>query len=261
MACATPRLGRRSHNFNEESIHRLPASDTDFDDPSWVHRKAKLFEAGEFPDKGITITREQLTELAANFKTPAPVLIEHASNPLELGFLVEVHVEGKELFGKLALSQEANALIEKSGARGLSIGLNPEMTEIEEVSLVRNPRVSDARLFSSPEAILEVEEQAIPDISKWLSRGQILPCQVPYLRAILAVHGSVKFDGGSVPVSRLIVEMIEQRPAVGLTDELVPDFSASQDHFAPCLSTEEAVFYQHHFPGVSLKEIAKRLSR
>lgn len=258
MARATPEPGVHSHTFFEESGRHLRTGDPDFDDPSWVHRKAKLFESGDFPDKGVTISPEQLVELAANFKAPAPVLIEHASNPLELGFLVEVQVEGNELFGTLALSQEANALIEKSGARGLSIGLSPDITEIEEVSLVRNPRVSDARLFSYPNAILDQEQPEFPDVSKWLNQGQILPCQVPYLRAMMGLRQSVTFDGESVPIAKLLIKMIEQRPPVAVTDEIVPDFSLTLDASASLLLPEEAAFYKRYFPGVSLAEIAQR---
>ncbi len=44
-----------------------------------------------------------------------PLLIEHATSPLELGYLTSVEADGGELFGTVALSAEANVLIEKSG--------------------------------------------------------------------------------------------------------------------------------------------------
>ncbi|RYG24586.1 hypothetical protein EON82_10240, partial [bacterium] len=98
---------------------------TEIDDgpqSGWVQRRAKLFEAGEYPDKGILVTDEDLIALAEGFSRPVPVLIEHAQSPLELGFLTAVERSGKDLFGTVSLSQEADALVRKSGARGLSLG-------------------------------------------------------------------------------------------------------------------------------------------
>ncbi len=114
----------------------------------WIERRAKLFEAGDYPDKGVAITTEDLQKLAGGFDLPVPVLIEHAESPLQLGYLTSVEALGGELFGTVSLTPEANALVEKSGARSLSVGLSPELDAIREVSLVKNPRVESARLFS-----------------------------------------------------------------------------------------------------------------
>lgn len=115
-----------------------------------VRREAKLFEAGDYPDKGVTVLPEDLADLAARFQRPVPILIEHTDSPLALGFLESVRADGTELFGTVALSEEANCLIEQSGADSLSLGLSPDLREIQEVSLVRHPRVPSARLFAGP---------------------------------------------------------------------------------------------------------------
>lgn len=114
----------------------------------WVDRKAKLFEAGEYADKGLTVTEDHLAELEQNFDLPVPVLIEHSDSPLQLGYLTDVRARGGELFGTVALTQEAHELIEQSGARSLSLGLAPDLSQICEVSLVRSPRVPGAQLFA-----------------------------------------------------------------------------------------------------------------
>src|SRR5687767_10849414 len=114
----------------------------------WIERSAKLFEAGEFPEKGVSITPEQLAGLAGAFQDPVPVLIEHSESPLELGYLTSVQVMGDELFGTVSFTPEAHVLVERSGARSLSLGLTPDLTRIREVSLVRNPRIESAQLFS-----------------------------------------------------------------------------------------------------------------
>ena len=97
---------------------------------TWIDRRAKLFEVGEYPDKGVSVTPEMLRALDTNFDLPVPVLIEHARSPLELGYLTSIEVVGEELFGNVALTTEADALLAKSGARSLSVGLSGDLSSI-----------------------------------------------------------------------------------------------------------------------------------
>lgn len=240
----------------------------------WVDRRAKLFEAGDFPDKGIQISVGQLQRLAENFAVPVPVLIEHADSPLELGYLTHVCVEGNELFGVISLTVEANALVEKSGARSLSLGLSRDLSQIREVSLVRNPRVVDAQLlpleepdsqFSGPEApdwrakYDELSRQirsenAERQVAAFVREGKLLPSQAPMVAAMMAVEDSIEFDGESRPLVQLLIAMIERQPPHGLFSESVPESSAATP---PTMLPEEADFYRKHFPDVSLEAIAQ----
>jgi len=131
-------------------FHAARLSPPDYLNPGyrWVDRPAKLFEAGEYADKGLTVTQDHLLGLEQNFDLPVPVLIEHSDSPLQLGYLTNVQARGDELFGTVTLTQEANDLIEQSGARALSLGLTPDLSQICEVSLVRSPRVRGAQLFA-----------------------------------------------------------------------------------------------------------------
>jgi hypothetical protein len=117
------------------------------DESVLVTRNAKLFEAGEYPDKNLIVEEADLDRLVAGFDKPVPLWIEHQDQPLQLGVLAQVWREGRELFGRLELTPEANALIEKSRARKLSVAVTKTLDQIIEVSLVRHPRVADARLF------------------------------------------------------------------------------------------------------------------
>lgn len=251
----------------------------------WVDRRAKLFEAGDYPDKGVSISPETLRALAENFDLPVPVLIEHSESPLELGYLTDVEAVGHELFGTLALTEEANALVERSQARSLSVGLTPDLSAIREVSLVRAPRVADAQLFwcelsnSTREPhfgvgaletgdaeiarlktrIAELEaqrvaEQAQRTLDELLAQGRLTPAQLPFARAMIAVNDSVNFDGESQPLAQLLIAMIERQPAAGLFREWVPE--RENPASAALLLPEEAAFYQTHFPEVSLDAIA-----
>ncbi len=266
--------------------------------PRWIDRRAKLFEAGEYPDKGVSITREDLASLCAAFDLPVPILIEHAKSPLEIGFLTQVEAVGDELFGNLALTEEADALIRTSGARSLSLGLSRDLARIQEVSLVTSPRVASAQMFGGEirfwarlEPIVETNgteethgspaadpsssfqgdfdwrarfhalsarverDMAEQKLEAWVREGRILPSQVPFARALMAIPETIDFDGESRPVHQLLIAMLERQPPHGLFSETAPTLSPSS---ASLFLPEEAEFYRRHFPDVSLDVIAAR---
>jgi len=255
------------HAFRQAGI---PAPDFLDRDTEWIERRAKLFEAGSYPDKGVTITQDTLRSLEANFDLPVPVLIEHAESPLQLGFLIQVEVDGAELFGTIALTPEANALAERSGARSLSLGLSTELDAIREVSLVRNPRVSDARLFfdSTLEAGTDFRERyealqrqvrleaAERDANELVAQGRLTPAQMPFAIALLQADDTVPFGRDRAPVGKLLRRLLDARPASPLFGELAP--GSFQDHSATLMLPEEADFYRRHFPDVSLDQIAAK---
>lgn len=242
----------------------------------WVDRKAKLFEAGEYPDKGVTVAPEDLQRLAGGFDMPVPVLIEHADSPLEIGYLTDVEASGNELFGTIALTEEADRLVEKSGARSLSLGLSPDLLQIREVSLVRNPRVESAQLFSGTvcfagslcelpgtdwrarhEALRsEVDrERAEREVGAFVKAGKLTPAQAPFAQALMSAGDTIEFGGEVRPIRQLLIAMLERQPPMGLFSETVPDISVGSEGG---LLPEEAEFYRRHFPDVSLEEIAVR---
>lgn len=254
----------------ELSPHAAPLSDADL----WVERRAKLFEAGDFPEKALQVTAEDLARLAAQFDSPVPVLIEHRESPLRLGFLTAVEAHDRELFGTLSLRPEANELIENSGARSLSIGLSPDLRRIQEVSLVRHPRVSDARLFRADSQIQcvvpfddavdwsaayrslveRVREQEIGrQIEAWSQAGKLTPREVEPIQALLSVREPVTFGGESVAVSEVIRRWIEARPSHAFFRELNLPFTPERS----ALSAEAEAFYREHFPDLDPQLILK----
>ena len=244
----------------------------------WVERRAKLFEAGDYPDKGVTVSETDLRMLATQFGEPVPVLIEHAKSPLELGFLTDVSAEGNELFGTISLSEEANALVERSGARSLSLGLSKDLGQIVEVSLVRRPRVATARLFKDgvrfwcdlpdlPEpdwkarfqelSTARAHDEAVRLSTAFMEDGRLTPAQAKFAAVLLQCNDVVRFDEQHVPVAKLVQALIEAQPRHQLFREHAPQRkSGSEALFLP----EEADFYRRHFPDVSLDQIAARKS-
>lgn len=234
---------------------------------TWVDRRAKLFEAGEYPDKGVTVSPSHLVALAENFDLPVPVLIEHAKSPLEIGYLTDLEAQGDELFGTVVLTEQAHALIESSGARSLSLGLDADLSAVREVSLVRSPRIASAQLFASPVEFArpwttdwqdERAEFRRQKDEEWLqalvAKGCLVPAQLPPARALLACEGTVAFGDGNVPVAQLARSLMEAAPAHAMFGHTVPEKRPR----LPALPPEEAEFYRRHFPGVSLDEIAMR---
>ena len=113
-----------------------------------IERTAKLFEAGDYPDKELSISTDNLDAIAQSF-TAIPVKIEHTDTPLDgaIGNCTKVWREGKDLKGTIGFSPEAWQLIDKAGAKKLSIGIKRDLSALTEVSLVKNPRVQGAAVF------------------------------------------------------------------------------------------------------------------
>ncbi|MDX2064710.1 MAG: hypothetical protein SFX74_03100 [Fimbriimonadaceae bacterium] len=253
-------------DFSPSGTDLTPASD-------WLRRRAKLFEAGDYPDKGVCVTAEAIATLATNFTSPVPILIEHADSPFQLGLLVEVEAIGSELFGTLSLSPEANALIERSGAGALSLGITRDLSEIREVSLVKHPRVESARLFHHDlyrfwaDAVDPVDfraayeqlcaerarELAEARLQRYLQEGRVTPLQSDIARTLLQDGPSVTFGRREIRVSELFAEFLRLNPAHAMFREWTP----TPTDFSECLMLpEEAAFYRTHFPDVPLESIA-----
>lgn len=246
-AQARDHLASEFRNAGEEPPAYLTASQ------DWVEREAKLFEAGEYPDKGVAISPADLQAMQSRFDLPVPVLIEHSSSPLELGFLTAVRAEGEELFGTISLTPEADALIRRSGAKSLSLGLSPDLKEIREVSLVQNPRISSAQLFRSGHLLGTLDIRS--HTQKLVSDGRLLPGQAPIAEALLECPRSVAFEGSMRPVQQLVLELLDRMPKLQLYGALVPAGPAPSS-----LPSEEQAFYERYFPGLKPEEIARRKS-
>lgn len=225
---------------------------------AWIEREAKLFEAGEYPDKGVTVGCEDLKALETNFTRPVPVLIEHAESPLQLGTLSSVRADGDHLFGVVRLTPEADRLVRQSGAQSLSLGLSSDLKQIVEVSLVRHPRVPSARLFAGHRFTMPWR-QPDPEIRKklegFIQEGRLTPAQVPLAEALMACPDVIEFEGEKESVRALLIAMLERQPPHALFSELAPASPEAEDAL---LLPEEEAFYRRYFPGVKLADIARR---
>ncbi len=125
-----------------------------------VERECLLFEAGEYADRGVTITEDDLREIAANSAGEIPVRIEHMrETPFDgaLGVVTRVRAAGRQLWGTLRQPAEAWSFVQKAGARALSVALDMAGKRLVETSFVCRPRVAGARVFSEDRVVFEVE--------------------------------------------------------------------------------------------------------
>lgn len=201
-----------------------------------IEREAKLFEAGSYPDRGVEITEEDLDLMAAN-TADAPVRIEHTATPFDgaLGVLKAVYRKGKELFGKLCFTTAAWEMIKSADARRLSVAIRKDKSAIAEVSLVREPRVTDAAVFSAEE-VVRVDTCELPagdppvipperaagnaevdsTISVLKRAGKLVPASEEFARAILTAGDGnlITFAGEPVAVCEVFRRFLDAQPKV-----------------------------------------------
>ena len=217
--------------------------------PERIERIAKLFEAGDYPDKGISVTESDLDRLVSDFNE-APVKVEHQDTPFDgaIGVLKRVWRQGKDLMGSIGFSPQAWAFIDRAGARRLSIAVTKDLSEIKEVSLVRSPRVAGAQVFDDrieldgalsethsgqDLARMAVEAEALrmendelrmqlrrteadAAVSRYKREGKIIPALEDIARTMLlqAQSRTVNFGGETLSPAELFSKFLDNMPAL-----------------------------------------------
>ncbi len=148
--------------------------------------------------------------------------------------------KGKELFGKLCFTRPAWELVKSANARRLSVAIRKDKTGIAEVSLVREPRIADAAVFSeidvllfdgaelaavdmaSPELKLEVETEHL--IDRFKREGKLVPASETFARAILRTPNDsvITFGNDQTPIAKVFQWFLEAQPKVIEFGELAP---------------------------------------
>ncbi|MEN6583045.1 MAG: hypothetical protein ABFD54_11395 [Armatimonadota bacterium] len=150
-------LGTPSQVFRRTSYEPLVVvglfsmddSEVCFASDGTVLRTGKIFEAGDYPDKGFSITEEQLARVPATF-TPVNNDLEHKPTILsgKIGQLRSVVAKGKELFGTVAIPKWLNDTIGKDPLK-VSLAWTKDSKQIIGNALVLNPRIPDAQLMAA----------------------------------------------------------------------------------------------------------------
>lgn len=212
-----------THQASEN--HGKGNNKTNATDPQ-AHRVARLFVAGEFPDKNLTVTEADLDGLITRFHATGarrPVQIEHIVSPLDpLGEVVGLHRCGAELFGLLVFSAGVEAHLQKRGVENVSVALVRENDvngdtggfSLKEVSLVLKGRIPSATLFDetalhtsagdSGANRVRVQEKGNESTSDKMARfralGKLTPATEPLAAILLSAHGPLK-GGETAPLT------------------------------------------------------------
>ncbi len=207
-----------------------------------IEREAKVFEAGNYPDRGIEITEDDLDRFAADTHD-APLRIEHTNTPFDgaIGLLKSVYRKGRELFGRLCFTRAAWDFITSANATRLSVAIKKDKSGIAEVSLVREPRIADAAVFSEDEVVsLEqvelhldaqfsesneevtrlqkelTDKEAQRRIDELKRAGKLAPAAELFAMAILSAGDAnvITFADQETPVSEVFLRFLEAQPKV-----------------------------------------------
>lgn len=124
-----------------------------------VVREAKLFEAGEFPERGLKVTEAQVESAVSQFDGPVPIRVEHTRTAFDgkMGRVLSVVRRGSGLFGQVEFHEAVWRFLEHMGAKKLSAGFN-SVWKLIEVSIVDVPRVLTARVFGD---MIEASELSV----------------------------------------------------------------------------------------------------
>jgi hypothetical protein len=192
-----------------------------------VRRPARLFVAGQYPDKGVAISPEDIAGIVARFNeagTPVPVLTEHQAGLHDpLGQVVALHVEGGELWGMLCFSEGTDAHLRERGITRCSVGLvRPDEGgfALKEVSMTERPRVPGAGLLTP--------EQVGEKVAEFRAAGKLTPAMETPLRRLLAAPAVLTFDDGTaLDVTRETLALLSALPIVQPRGGAVPGSAAT----------------------------------
>jgi hypothetical protein len=119
-----------------------------------VELSGVIFEAGDYPDKGVEIFPEDILAMERNFKS-VPIMIEHIETPFDEAFAgfgltgVTASEDAQTLSGKVRIPKLLDLLLTKAmgkAPRKVSVRLSPDKSRITELSFVRDPRVENAAI-------------------------------------------------------------------------------------------------------------------
>jgi len=132
-------------------------------DDDYVLRRGKLFEAGEYPDKGYSMTPAEIINAVERF-TSCPLDLEHVPTVLDgqLGevYSIETDDDGRTLFGTVAVPTWLDTVL--GGAVKVSCTWDRDSKELARLALVKAPRVADAAIMAAFSAAQEDAGFAAP---------------------------------------------------------------------------------------------------
>lgn len=250
-----------------------------------VEKDAKIFEAGEYPDKEIVVSEADLDTIVGNF-VEAPVKVEHTDSPLDpLGTVKAIWREGRDLFARLAFPKDMAAFLDRRGVKKLSVALYKDPLRLAEVSLVMSPRVPSAAMFGEQSAVSH-QQSANPQsrevvicemsdqekdvqirelrfalraldvdakLADMMAQGKLVPASEMYAREILLQgDGKITFGEGEATIAQLFECFLNTQPKVITFGEMAP--SVRGESGSPLWAEEEELLMKL---GITREQFAK----
>lgn len=126
-----------------------------------------IFKAGNYKDKNLNVTEEDLSTIVRNFK-PAPLRFNHDNSVLDPALdgyqLLSVWKKGDELHGLAKFPQWLHSALKTCGNKvKVSVGVLRDFSAVKELSLTPNPRISDAQLLAAFQEEFAGKRNSAPD--------------------------------------------------------------------------------------------------
>ncbi len=216
-----------------------------------------LFEAGEYPDRGITVTPEDLDQVVSRFNSSDQAVLvntEHRVTPLDpLGEVVGVYHKNGKLYGAIVFSAGIQAHIKARDAGKFSVGFRAHDDGgfvLDHVAVTATPRVTGTG-FLNPAQVAE-------SLAKFSKEGKLTPAMMEPAARLLSAPGIVRFsDGSEGLVAADVVALLDALPAVLPRGSAVPA-NFARTNAADGLSPEQARMADRF--GVDSKRVAATIS-
>ncbi|MBC8138713.1 MAG: hypothetical protein H8F28_22765 [Fibrella sp.] len=222
-----------------------------------------LFEAGEYPDVGVTVTPDDLDQVVARFQASQEsvrVNTEHRNGPLDpLGEVVALFHKGGKLYGAIVFSAGIHQHIKARDAGKFSVGFAAHDEGgfvLDHVAVTATPRVAGTG-FLNPVQVAET-------LAKFSAAGKLTPAMMEPASRLLSAPGrensafaSLQFsDGSTGSVSADVLALLESMPVVQPRGAAIPGaaFSRNVDAVTPQIK-EMAERY-----GVDAKRLAANVA-
>ena len=204
-----------------------------------TERDAILLECCDLPDKGLTLTEQDLDDIAGRFTQrqaagdgDVPIKLQHVDSPLDpFGAVKRVWRVGSQLFGKIAFPPAIAQLVRDRGALAVSCGLDRAPLRLSEVSLVIKGRLPAATLLSEDESAelvrLRSESEALraentqqrvdAQIVQLKLAGKIIPATEKAARVLLSAPASALItlaDGTAQEAAGAFLAFLSASPAL-----------------------------------------------
>jgi len=194
---------------SHHNLDTLLSSDTDE-----VVREGKIFEVGDYPERDFCLSEAEMQHAVRDFE-PLPIKLQHVDTPLDgkLGMLESLRVAGSTLLGRARLPCWLDRLVPD---KRVSCGWDRATKRLTELSLVTEPRITDAVLYAAGAAhknpgadnqqsrldavpTKPTEEMIEPmNVKEWLSRMRALFSTMPSADSDDLLEPDTQVDGAAL---------------------------------------------------------------